>query len=179
MTAPDDPRHDLFLRLFTTNESALRSFVRSVVPTLVDANEVMQEVALVLWRKFDTYKTNDDFRRWAFGVARFKVLAWRRDRMRDRHLFGPEMTNVLANEAAEMAERFEMQREALLYCLEELPTRQRGLVDAAYAPGARINDLAARSGQTAMALYKKLHRIRLALIECTRSRILKVMEHRL
>jgi len=36
-----------------------------------------------------------------------------------------------------------------------------------------MDDFAARSGQTAMALYKKLHRIRMALLECTRRWLLK------
>lgn len=173
MTAPDDPRHDLFLRLFTANEPALRAFVRSLVPTLADANDVMQEVALVLWRKFGEYNTGEDFRRWAFGVARFKVLAWHRDRSRDRHVFGEEITEFLANEATERADRFEAQREALRLCLEKLPVEQRRLMDSVYASGASVANLAARSGQTVMALYKKLHRIRMALVECTRRFLLK------
>ena len=173
MITPDDPHHDQFLRLFTANEPSLRSFVRSQVPTLADANDVMQEVALVLWRRFGEYETTEDFRRWAFGVARFKVLAWRRDRARDRHVFGEKFTSLLADEAGQAADRFEAQREALRVCLGKLPEEQRDLVNSAYAPGVRMDDFAARSGQTAMALYKKLHRIRMALLECTRRWLLK------
>jgi hypothetical protein len=33
----------------------------------------------------------------------------------------------------------------------------------------RIDQLAAQQGRSAMALYKTLHRIRLALVECTRA----------
>ena len=32
----------------------------------------------------------------------------------------------------------------------------------------RIDELAAKLGRTAMALYKSLHRIRMTLIDCTR-----------
>jgi len=96
----DESRHELFLRLYAAHEPAVRAFVRSLVPMVADANDVMQEVAVVLWQKFGEYATSEDFRRWAFGVARFKVLSWRRDRMRDRHLFGTELTELLATEAA-------------------------------------------------------------------------------
>jgi len=41
-------------------------------------------------------------------------------------------------------------------------------VQAAYAPGARIDRLASELGRTPMALYKTLHRIRLTLMDCTR-----------
>jgi RNA polymerase sigma-70 factor (ECF subfamily) len=56
----------------------------------------------------------------------------------------------------------------LRLCLEKLPANQRELVDAAYAPGQRIDELAPRVGLTAMAVYKRLHRIRMALVDCTR-----------
>jgi RNA polymerase sigma-70 factor (ECF subfamily) len=165
MSHGDNSRHELFLRLFT----ALRTFVRSLVPLVADANDVMQEVAVVLWQKFGEYESSEDFRRWAFGVARFKVLSWQRDRRRDRHLFGTDLTELLATEGEIHASRLERQREALRLCLEKLPTDQRQLVDAAYAPGGRIDQLARLAGQTATAFYKRLHRIRMALVECTRA----------
>ena len=173
MVTNDDSRHELFLRLFTACEPALRTFVRSLVPMVADANDVMQEVAVVLWQKFGEYASSEDFRRWAFGVARFKVLAWQRDRMRDRHVFGADLTELLATEAEIHSSRLERQREALRLCLEKQPADQRQLVDSAYAPGSRIDELARRTGQTAMAMYKRLHRIRLTLVDCTRALMLK------
>jgi RNA polymerase sigma-70 factor (ECF subfamily) len=164
----DQTRHELFLRQFTAQEPALRAFVRSLVPRVADANDVMQEVAVVLWQKYGEWACGEDFRRWAFGVARFKVLAWQRDRMRDRNVFGTDLIELLATEAEIDANRLERQREALRFCLEKLPSDQRRLVDAAYAPGGRIDELARRIGRTPMAVYKQLHRIRIALVDCTR-----------
>ena len=83
MDPADRDAHDRFLRLYVENEEALRGFVRSLVPTLDDAREVMQEAATVLWQKFDQLDSPENFRRWAFGVARFEALAFRRDRARD------------------------------------------------------------------------------------------------
>lgn len=102
-------------------------------------------------------------------MARFNVLAWQRDRLRDRHLFGTDLTELLATEGEIEASRLERQREALRLCLEKLPADQRRLVDAAYAPGSRIDELACRTGRTAMAVYKRMHRIRMALVDCTRT----------
>jgi len=168
MSSAPDMRHQQFLRLFMASEPAVRAFVRSLVPTLADANDVMQEVAVVLWEKFTEYETSEDFRRWAFGVAKFKVLSWQRDRMRDRHVFGLETTDLLAHDAEQHSARLESQLQALQQCLDKLPERQRNLVESAYAPLVRIDVLAMRLGITAMALYKKLHRIRILLTECTK-----------
>ena len=172
MQSPD-PEHDRFLRLYSENEPALRGFVRSLVPTREDAREIMQEVAVAMWCKFAEATERGEFRPWAFGVARFEVLAWRRDRARDRHVFGEAAANLLAEEAAQRSGMLEAQREALEECLGKLPAPQRALVDAAYAAGARIDRLAEQSGRSAMALYKTLHRIRLALVECTRAVLLR------
>lgn len=163
----DEASHDRFLRLFTANDAAIRGFVRSLVPSRQDADDVMQEVAVVLWKKFAELP-DEDFRRWSFGVARYAVLAWRRDKARDRHVFGDDTLDLLAGEAEKAMANDDAQREALENCLKKLSRDQRELVRKAYEPGVRIDRLASSLGRSAMALYKSLHRIRLALIDCTR-----------
>lgn len=166
MTPFEQHRHDLFLRLYVEYEEALHGFARALVPTREDAREVMQEVAAVLWRKFDQLQSPDDFRRWAFGVARFEALAFRRDRARDRHVFDEDVLAALADDAESISSEMEAQREALNHCLGKLAAPQRSLVEAAYERGARIDELAVQLNRSAMSLYKALHRIRVALLEC-------------
>lgn len=127
----------------------------------------MQEVAVVLWRKFDPEMDSPAFCRWAFGVARMEALSFRRDRARDRHTFGEEVFELLAETVLDQSDTLEAERRALETCLKKLPGDQRQLVQAAYAPGVKIDQLATQLGRTAMALYKTLHRIRLKLMECT------------
>ncbi len=157
-----------FLPLYVQHEPSLRGFVRSLVPTLADADDVMQEVAMALWKRFHTLSAPEDFRRWAFGVSRLEALEFLRKKGRDRHVFGDELLLTLADEAEEMADRFAEERKALDTCLQKLPAGQRSLVEAAYAPGTRMDELAARLGRTAMAVYKSLHRVRMMLIDCTK-----------
>ena len=82
-------------------------------------------------------------------------------------MFGDAALRLLAEEAEESAAVFEAERHALDQCLAKLPDTQRALVEAAYAPGVRMDELASRSGRSAMSLYKSLHRIRIALMDCT------------
>jgi len=166
-----DQHHEQFLRLLAEHEPALRTFVRALLPARGDVPEVMQNVVVVLWRKFGEFDATRDFRKWACGVARYEALAYRRDRARDRHVFNDELLGRLAEEAAAAAPRHETQRAALETCLEKLPEAQRALVLAAYAQGARIDAIAAQRGQTPMALYKLLQRIRQALLECVQRTI--------
>ena len=162
-------QHDQFLRLFVEHEEGLRLFVRSLLFSQEESREVMQDIAMVLWRKFDPSFDSLSFRRWAFGVARMEVLSFRRDRARDRHCFGSGIDELLAETVMEQSDSMERERRALEVCLKKLPDPQRALVEQAYAPRVRIDDYAKSIGVTAMALYKKLHRIRLSLMECTRN----------
>ena len=167
MTPAENEKHDQFLRLYVEHEEALNSFVRTLVPTREDAREVMQEVAVVLWRKFEELSAIADFRRWAFGVAKFKALAFSRDRMRDRLVFDEDVLELLAAEVTDGADAYEAERYALDECLGRLDAAQRKLLDAAYAPGVRMDELAVSMGRSPMSFYKALHRIRLALMDCT------------
>ncbi|QDT07389.1 ECF RNA polymerase sigma factor RpoE [Rubripirellula lacrimiformis] len=161
-------QHEIFLTLFTANEAAIRAFVRRLVPTRQDTEDVMQGIALVLWRKFHELDDRKSFRRWAFGVARYESLAWLRDKCRDRHVLSEDVLDLVADESTRCEAWLQAQRHALDECLEKLPQPQRGLVLAAYAPQAEIQRVAKQSGRTVGAFYQWLHRIRLQLLECTR-----------
>lgn len=173
MSDPSFQHHADFLRLYVEHEPSLRGFVRSLVPTLEDANDVMQEAAMALWKRFGSLDAPENFRRWAFGVARLEALEFLRKKSRDRHVFGEDLLAQLADDAEEMADKFVEERKALDVCLQKLPSDQRSLVEAAYAPGVRMDELATRIGRTAMAVYKSLHRIRMMLTDCTKRELSK------
>jgi len=142
--------------------------VRSLLASREETAEVMQEVLLVLWQKFDQV---EEFRPWAFGVARNMVLRNLRARKQDRHVFDEQLVQQLADDASTLAQRHAGHREALDQCLNKLPATQRQLVLTAYTKGIRIDQLASSRGQTPMAVYKALHRIRQALLQCVQRTI--------
>lgn len=164
------PLNDQFLRLYAENEGALHAFVRSLLPTRDESSEVMQDLAVALWQGFESAR---EFRPWAFGVARNLVRMHLRRRARDRHVFDDQLVQRLADLAQEESEPRAAERRALECCLQKLPQAQRELVLGAYARGTRIDELAQRRGQTPMALYKILHRIRQALLECVQRTVLR------
>lgn len=162
----ENESYEQFVTLFTRNEPALRAFTRSLLPSWDDAVEVMQNTSLVLWRKFDTFDQNTEFLKWAFVVARFEVLKYRRTIARDRHIFDEDLVNRLAEEAADESDSLEAERRALQSCLAKLPEQQQVLVKSAYEPGTKIKDLARQIGKSATALYKTLNRTRQQLLTC-------------
>lgn len=168
MSPAETENHRLFLRAFTAHELAIRAFVRRLVPSRADADDVMQEVSVVLWEKFASFRAGADFKAWAFGVARFEVLAWLRDKGRDRLVLDNEVLSKIAEESVADEPQLARQRAALEACMEKVPLGQRELMMAAYQPDARIQAVAERSGRTVPGFYQWLHRMRRALLDCVR-----------
>jgi len=168
MTRPDQEQHNQFLRLYVDNEESLRGFVRSLLPTLEDSREVMQNTAAVLWKKYDQLDDPKNFRRWAFGVARFEVLSYRRDKARDRHIFEEELIIQLAQDSEKIAVDSDREIKALKSCLAKLPPKHSALVREAYDKDLKIKEIAEREGRTPMSVYKVLHRARMALADCVK-----------
>ncbi|MBK1832632.1 sigma-70 family RNA polymerase sigma factor [Roseibacillus ishigakijimensis] len=169
--SPNKPDRDLFIPLFMASERRLRAFVHGLVPSQQDVDEVMQEVSIVLWKKFDQFEPGTEFIRWAYAVARFEVLSYRRKKARDRLCFSENLLEILANEYEEEHEVLEDEREALAYCLERVPKREREMLLTAYSKDLRINEIADEAGITATSLYKRLNRLRKRLLDCVTMRV--------
>ena len=73
-TADPTPRYEEFVRLFVAHEGRLRAFIRALLPTWADVDEVMQETSLVAWRKFARFERGTNFMAWAATIARFEAL---------------------------------------------------------------------------------------------------------
>lgn len=168
MPAPED-HHEDFVRLFSKHEGNVRAFVTSLLPNWEGVDEVMQEASLVMWRKFDQFDPNrpgSKFIDWAFMIARYEVLKYRRKRATDRLVFSEDVYELLAVQAEETVVDHPRRVKALQGCLAKLENAQRELIQVAYADGVSIKDAATRVGRTPTGLYKALARIRQALHRC-------------
>jgi len=162
----DDDPYRTFMRLFIRHEGALRCFVRTLLPTWDDVDEVMQNVSIAAWTKFDRFDPLTDFARWTATIARYEVLNYRRTKARDRLVFDEDLITQIADECQEELEQSEQQRRLLTGCLEKLPDHQRQLLLAVYSAGQKIKPIAEDGGVSPNALYKTLSRLRLILLRC-------------
>ena len=122
-TTEKNTDHEAFLRLFSRFEGNLRAFVASLVPTWDGVDEVMQESSVVLWRKFyqfDSKGEESSFLNWAFMIARYEVLKYRRRMATDRLRLSDDVFDLLADEAADVAEQQREREQALRQCVQRL-----------------------------------------------------------
>ena len=173
MNSPADKRHQKFLRAFTLHEPAIRAFVRRLVPSRTDADDILQEVAIVLWEKFDEFREDGDFRAWAYGIARFKVLSRMRDLSRERVVLSSDVIELIATSSLEADSQLERERYLLESCFQKMNAKDQELLAKAYDSSSQIQDVAALSGRTIRGFYQWLYRMRQILLECIRRELAK------
>lgn len=162
--APD--RVEEFVRLLAQNQRRIFLYVMTLVPNFTEAEEIIQETNLVLWREFGQFQVGTNFAAWACKVAFHQVLGYRKRQQRDRLQFSPAFLEAVAGEAADQAEQLDSRSEALTGCLDKLPPLQRDLLRLRYGDEQPIEAIARQVGRTVEAVYRALSRIRYTLHEC-------------
>lgn len=155
-----------FVQEFTKNQRRLYLFILSQVGRPSDAEEVLQNTNLVVWRKAALFAPGTSFFAWASRIATYEVLKLRERRGRDKLRFSAEFVEVVARDAADAGEEWEERRKALSACLGKLRPRDRELIERRYAPGENGKSAAEDLGRPVNAVYQSLGRIRRTLLEC-------------
>jgi RNA polymerase sigma-70 factor, ECF subfamily len=160
-----------FVRNLINCQASLFAYILSLLPNRDAANDILQDVNLVMWRRSSEYTENENFTAWAYKIARFKVLSHYRDHRRDRHIFDQELFDTLADAAERRTPDPDSTSAILDDCVEELPAIQRELVKQRYAPDGSVQKIAKKLGQSAGALSVTLSRIRHTLLDCVRQKL--------
>jgi len=160
-----------FVQLFTRSQRQLYLFILSQVPNPVDAEEILQEANLVVWRKVDRFEPGTNFLAWAYQIAALEVLKFRERRHREKLRFSEEFIERVAAEAEVVSEQTEARRRALAACLGKLRQHDRKLIEERYAAGENGLSVAKKLGRPANSVYQSLGRIRRTLLECIHRRL--------
>jgi RNA polymerase sigma-70 factor (ECF subfamily) len=162
---------DEFVQLFTKWQRRLFLFILAQAPNPVEAEEILQETNLVIWRKSHTFREGTNFYAWSCRIAVLEVLKFRDRRRRQASLLSEVFVEAIAREAEESVESLEERRRALLACLGRLAPSDRELIRQRYASGATGKSVASQLGRPANSVYQSLSRIRRTLLECITRRL--------
>jgi RNA polymerase sigma-70 factor (ECF subfamily) len=155
-----------FLSLFLRSEREIFRYVAALVPNVADAEDIVQQTALVLWEKFDAYDPNQPFTPWACRFALNKTRQWLERRHRWQALLESGLAEELAQRREELRPALDLRLRHLDGCLGKLPKEQLSLVEGYYYRRDDIEMLATSAGKTVAATYKILQRVRMALQAC-------------
>jgi RNA polymerase sigma-70 factor (ECF subfamily) len=163
----DHDRRDAFARLFAQHDRWLFAYLVSLLGNSAHAEEVFQEVCVVLWREHETFQLGTDFVKWVSVIAHHQVHRFRRQERRVGPQLSDAAVDLLAEDAVERAGLLESRRDALRNCLEKLTSKDRQLMQHCYGDSrVSFKGVAKNLGRPANTVYKALNRIRRALYEC-------------
>jgi len=155
-----------FAQLLATCQRGVFVHLVSLLHNAADAEEVLQETNLVLWRKFDQYQPGTSFDHWACRIAYFEALKFREKKARGEPLFDSHSVELLAEESEKSVDLLEARHRALQGCLAKLTEQDRQLVLRRYEQQASTQSVAEALGRSVQGTRRALHRIRMALLAC-------------
>ena len=142
----DDAAARGFVQRLTASQRRLYAFIRSQVYSRNDADEVMQQTTAVLWEKYESFRTDGDFVRWACGIARLEVLAHFRNRRRLRVVLDGNVAEAVSDRLAAAAAEVDLRLDMLVECMKELIGRDRDLIERHYRSEQSVTEIAAALG---------------------------------
>ena len=158
-----------FVRQLTDVQSALRLYVRALMPGDPAAADVAQLANTRIWEKRADFTPGSNFKAWSFAIARFEVLSQRKRQARDaRLIFSDGLDEVMADEIASLSEEQDRRQQALKTCLGKLKAGERALLMHRYHEEAPLKAFAEQSGRSLGGLKVTLHRLRASLQACIR-----------
>jgi RNA polymerase sigma-70 factor, ECF subfamily len=163
----DRERRDAFARLFAQHDRWLFAYLVSLLGNAAHAEEVFQEVCVVLWREYETFQLGTNFVKWVSVIAHHQVHRFRRQQRRVGPQLSDAAVDLLAQDALERVDLLDSRRDALRRCLEKLPDNDRQLVRHCYGHSrVTFKTVAQDLGRPVNTVYKSLNRIRKALYHC-------------
>lgn len=168
--------HDIHLRevqrLFLQQANRLRGFILGLLPDRASAEDVLQEVFLIVTAKAAEFQSGTDFIAWVRAIARLTVLEHRRQRFPAARQLTDEAWDVLAESAQEVDDKWEARREALQRCLGELAPRAREVVQLRYSVARlSLDDIARGMSWTVGSVKVALSRAKDVLWDCVQRRM--------
>jgi RNA polymerase sigma-70 factor (ECF subfamily) len=159
--------HAAFLALYVKHQGEIRAFVRALVRNRHDAEDICQNIALVLWKKFDQYDSTRPFAAWARGVAAIEVQLIRGQSHRVPTPFSPDAVQAILDAYNRTTTASEShQRQWLEKCIRLLSERGRSLFAMRYGLGTPVDEIASQIKATVGSVHRALSRYRAQVREC-------------
>jgi RNA polymerase sigma-70 factor (ECF subfamily) len=157
---------------FLLHSNRLRGFILGLLPDHAAADDVLQEVFLVVTAKAAEFQASTDFLAWARTIARFKVLEHRQRRFPAARQLADDAWDLLAQSAHELDDAWDVRRKALQLCLDELAPRARQIVQLRYsAERLSLDEVAQQMSWTVGSVKVALSRAKDALWDCVQRRL--------
>lgn len=154
-------------------ETSIRAYVAVAIRSVADREDVVQQVALTIARRFEEYDHQRPFLAWALWLAKSRIIDYYRTQSRQNTLLNEDALEQLAQHFTRSHLSISPKLHALEYCLEKLPQRSRSIIQLRYRDELPIEKIADAIKSTPGTVRVALYRIRNALAQCIEEQLAK------
>ncbi len=162
----ESSRFGRFFRCMNQNQKQIHAYILMMVHDYHNAEDLMQETAIILWKKFDEYEPGTSFSAWGMNVARNVVFNYRRKLGNRSQLFNDHMYQMLEDYAQNSARELSATEEFLRDCINKLTPTDQQLIKLRYEQRIPVQNIATQVKRSADSLYHSFSRIYAALKQC-------------
>jgi RNA polymerase sigma-70 factor (ECF subfamily) len=172
MSKPE--KAEVFISLLSRHERRLSVYVMALIANQSDAEDLLQEVKMVMWRSFDQFRQGTNFGAWSRKVALNQIMTFRKRQKRDLLYFSDELLEMIAADFEQNNELLSRQQAMLEQCIEKLPHNHKSILRSRYHNSNSIESIADKAQRTPGAVYRLLSRIRSNLHQCVTATAIKL-----
>lgn len=158
-------------RLWSEAKPLVSAYVFSVISNFHTAEDVIQQVAMTVVSKFETYDPSRPFSAWARGISRFKILQYFQKHQSELPLLDPHALELLQETHDRLEPEWEEMKAALKHCSAQLKPRAQEVLTLRYGNNMKPKFIGSKLGMTPTAVTSLLHRVRSVLRNCIQKRI--------
>ena len=163
---------EIFLKLLSEHERDIRVYVIAMVGKVSDAEEILQDTRLAMWKNFGQFELGSNFKAWGRKVAYHRILTFRTNRSREaRRVELSEKFYENLNETVEETLEQGHPKKKLIECMHKLRKEHRQIIQLRYMEEKSVEEVAKTMKRTVTATYRVISRIRESLRKCVSEEI--------
>lgn len=169
---PEEDNSGLFFQLFIGSQKNLYAFILASVHNYNDADDILQDTATVMWRKFDEFNKDTNFVAWGISISRNLIKKYYNERKRSRVQFNDNLFQKISEKMEKSVGQMHRRQTALKICSQKLNDTGRALIDMRYSKGMTIKAIANHLNRSVQGMYKTISRLQDALQRCINNELL-------
>ena len=133
--------------------------------------EVLQQTNLVICQKAADYRPGTNFEAWTFTIARFQLMAWRKNQSRNRLVFSDTVYEQIDRNSEKPEVDDDARVDVLKDCVKQLSIDESKLIEQRYREDRPLATIASTMNMSLDAIGMRLSRIRKKLGQCIQQKL--------
>ena len=156
-----------FVSLITANQRRIFAYILTLVPSLNDADDIMQETSALMWERKNDFTPGSDFVAWGARIAYYKILDYRKKVNKSRRMMVlNEQFDQIEKKSLEQSRHIDHVINRLDECVKKLSKPDKQILNLRYSAMLSVKEISSRVNESVRTIYYKLSRIQGLLLRC-------------